>query len=81
MQSSKSYIKNSGDILRKIKGIPSVLSNDILVTAEMVGLYPWIPHDSGLKAFKNVLDKPLKIYPLQTLSKWLSLPWGKLFRN
>ena len=57
MQSSKSYIKDSGDFIRKIKDIPFISSNAILVTADLVGLYPSIPHDSGLKALRNILDK------------------------
>ena len=57
MQSSKSFIKDSGDFLRKIKDIHYISSNAILVTADVVGLYPSIPHDSGLKALKNNLDK------------------------
>ena len=27
------------------------------MTADVVGLYPSIPHKAGLKAFKNALDK------------------------
>ena len=57
MQSSKSYIKDSGDFIRKIKDIPFISSNAILVTADVVGLYPSIPHDSGLKPLRNILDK------------------------
>ena len=57
MQSSKSYIKDSGDFIRKIKDIPFISINAILVTADVVGLYPSIPHDSGLKALRNILDK------------------------
>ena len=56
MQSSKSYIKDSRD-LRKIKDIHYIPSNAILVTGDVVGLYPSIPHNSGLKALKNILDK------------------------
>ena len=57
MQSSKSYIKDSGDFIRKIKDIQYIPSNAILVTADMVGPYASILHDSGLKALKNILDK------------------------
>ena len=57
MQSRKSYIKDSGDFIRKIKDIYYISSNVILITANVVGLYPSIPHDSGLKALKNNLDK------------------------
>ena len=57
IQSSKSYIKYGRDFIRKIKDIHYVSSNAILVTADVVGLYPSIPHDSGLKVLKNILDK------------------------
>ena len=57
MQSSKSYIKDSRDFIRKIKDIHYIPSNPILVTADVVGLYSSIPHDSGLKALKSILDK------------------------
>ena len=49
MQSIWSYIKDLGDLNR--------LKNSILVTADVVGLYPSIQHDTGLKAFEDVLEK------------------------
>ena len=55
MQSSKSCIKDSGDFIRKIKFIQFILSNVIFVTADMVGLYPSIPQDSGLQDTINPL--------------------------
>ena len=57
MQSSKSYIKDSGDFIRKSKDIQYIPSIAILVTVDVVGLYPSIPHDSELKALINILDK------------------------
>ena len=41
----------------KIKEIQYIPSNAILVTADVIELYPSIPHDSGLKVLKNILDK------------------------
>ena len=52
MQSSKSYTKDSGDFIRKIKDIHYI---PILVTADVVGVCPSVPHTAGLKAFKNIL--------------------------
>ena len=49
MQSGWSYIKDSGDFLKKIK-------NAILVTADVVGLYPNIPNSTGLNALGNMLE-------------------------
>ena len=44
MQENWSYIKDSEDFINK-------------VTADVVGLYPSIPHKAGLKAIKNALEK------------------------
>ena len=57
MQESWSYIKDSGDFIQKIKSITNIPENSILVTADVVGLYPSIPHAEGLNALKNVLDR------------------------
>ena len=38
------YIKDTGDFLNKIKNINAIPENAILVTADVVGLYPSIPH-------------------------------------
>ena len=46
----------------KIKEIQYIPSNAILVTADVTELYPSIPHDSGLKALKNILDKKAPKY-------------------
>ena len=56
MRKGLSYIKDSGDFIRKIKRIGSVPKNVILVIADVVGLYPSITH-VALKALKQALDK------------------------
>ena len=48
MQSGWSYNKDSGDFLKKIKNVGNIPENAILVTADVVGLYPNIPHNVGL---------------------------------
>ena len=50
MQSAKSYIKDTSDFLRKLKELGEVPENAILATADVVGLYPSIPHSDGLEA-------------------------------
>ena len=50
MQKGKSYIKDSGDFINKIKSLQNIPEGAILVTADVVGLYPSIPHEAGLKA-------------------------------
>ena len=57
MQKGLFYIRDSQHCLEKIKTLGSVPENAILVTADVVGLYPNIPHQAGLKALKEVLEK------------------------
>ena len=56
MQNGWSYIKDSGDFLKKIRNIGNIPENAILVTAEVVGLYLNIPHNAGLKALTSMLE-------------------------
>ena len=56
MQKGKSYIKDSGDFINKIRTIENIPEGAILVTADVVGLYPSIPHEAGLNALKEALD-------------------------
>ena len=57
MQSGWSYINDSGDFIKKTLTWGSIPDNAILVTADVVGLYPSILHETGLKALREVLDK------------------------
>ena len=47
MQKGKLYIRDSGNFLEKIKNVSTLPENTILVTADVVGLYPSIPHQVG----------------------------------
>ena len=53
----KPIMQNRKDFLEKIKTVGSVPENAILVTADVVGLYPNIPHQAGLKDLKEALEK------------------------
>ena len=55
MQRAWSYIKDSGDFIKKTRKLGSIPKNSILVTADIVDLYPSIPHEAGLKALRGVL--------------------------
>ena len=57
MQEGESYIKDTSDFLNKIKNVNAIPENAILVTADMVGFYPSIPHQDGLEALREALDK------------------------
>ena len=60
MQNGWSYIRDSNDSINKIKNLKNIPSNSILVTADIVGLYPSISHDSGLNAIKEALEKRVR---------------------
>ena len=45
--------------MEKRKTLGCIPDNVILVTADVVGLYPSIPHQAGLIALKEALDKSL----------------------
>ena len=51
-----SYIKDLSDFIRKIN-LADIPEGAILVTADVVGLYPSIPHQAGLEALKKALDE------------------------
>ena len=75
MQSSWSYIKDSGDFIKKIKDINNIPKDSILVTADVVGLYPSIPHEAGLealeKALNNRTDKKVSTGDLVKMAKFV----------
>ena len=56
-----SYIQDTPHLLRmledKNKG-PDLPDNGILVSIDVVGLYPNIPQDEGIQAFKEVINDP-----------------------
>ena len=53
MQRRSSNIKDSGDFIKKTQNLGSITEKTILVTADVMGLYPSISHDAGLKALKE----------------------------
>ena len=70
MQRGKSYIKDSGDFINKIKSLQNFPEGAILVTVDVIGLYPSIPHKSGLKALRKALDnRENKQIPTENLLK------------
>ena len=74
MQKSKSYIKDSGDFKSKIKELQSIPDGAILITSDVAGIYPSIPHEAGLKALKDALDnRENKSISTEDLIKWLVL--------
>ena len=57
MQESWCYIKDSGDFLEKIKNIGKIPEGAILVTADVIGLYPSISYGAGLEALQKILSE------------------------
>ena len=58
MKTGKSYyIKDTSDFLEKLKNRGNIPYNAIFVTADVVGLYPSIPHDDGLQALYEKLEE------------------------
>ena len=60
MKEEKSYIKDTADFLDKIKDLAEIPEGAILVTADVVGLYPSIPHTEGLEVLHKQYDKFLQ---------------------
>ena len=59
MKQVESYIRDTRDVLAKLKAVAEVPQGAILVTADVVGLYPSIPQSEGL----NILKKWYETYP------------------
>ena len=57
MKQGNSHIKDPGDFLDKLSVIRKIPIGAILVIAEVVELYPSIPHDEGLKVLWKQHDK------------------------
>ena len=57
MQSGWSYIRDSGDFTDKMKRIGKVPESSILLTADVVGLYPRIPCKEWILALKSKLEE------------------------
>ena len=70
MREGMSYIKDSNDFMHKIKDLKYIPNDALLVTADVVGLYPSIPHETRLQA----LDvERTKRFRYMILSKWQHL--------
>ena len=57
IKADKSNIKDTGEFLEKLENLGNILSNAILVTADVVGLYPIIHHYAGLQALFEKLEE------------------------
>ena len=57
IQERMSYIKDSNDFKHKIRNLTDIPNDALLVTVDVVGLYPSIPREAGLQALKEVLER------------------------
>ena len=57
VQNGWSYIRGSGDFIDKMKMIGKIPEGSFIVTADVVGLYPSIPHNKGISALKQELEE------------------------
>ena len=70
MQEGTSYIKDTGHFLKILRGIGKLPKDAILVTADVFGLHPSIPHKDGLKALrKKVRNRQDKKVAYRRISK------------
>ena len=53
----KSYVKDTNDFLRKLHGLKTLPKDFLMCTIDVVGLYPNIPHDEGIAAVKEALER------------------------
>ena len=56
MKEWKSYIKDASNF-EKLKNLGNIPSNAILITADVVGLYPRIPHNAGPQVLYEKLEE------------------------
>ena len=57
MHKGESYIKDTGDFLNKIIDTNAIRKNAISVTADVVYFYSSVPHQAGLEALREALNK------------------------
>ena len=63
MKGSRSYVKDARDILHRLKHLGKVPSNVILVTANVVDLFPSILDEARLKALYEKLEESVEKKP------------------
>ena len=79
MKSGNLYVKDNGDFLDKIKSLGRI-PDAFLVTAHVMGLYPSILHDAGLKAalYEKLEERSEKKFHLQIWLTWQNLYSGTI---
>ena len=52
----RSFVKDTNDFLCKLQSVNNITGKSILCTIDVVGLYPNIPHEDGLRALRKHLE-------------------------
>ena len=60
MQNGNSYTRDSYHFLERIKNFHTIPDNAMLVTADVMGLYPSSPHSADLNSLKKAIEKHFK---------------------
>ena len=73
VQTIPHILEDTRDFLCRLNDLPEIPENAILVTFDVVGLYPNIPHEEGIEIIKTFLNerdnKPVKTESLRDLAK------------
>ena len=57
VRQGKPYVKDTNHILRTLGDTEKVAEGELLCTMEVAGFYPCIPHEQGIEAMKEELEK------------------------
>ena len=57
MKTLPSYVKDTTDFICKIKSVPNLSKNSLLITLDVTSLYTNIPHEDGIKACNYYLNQ------------------------
>ena len=69
MKSLPSFVKDTTDFICKIKSVPKLKQNSLLVTLDVTSLYTNIPHEDGIEACKYFLNQDKSISRLSKVSQ------------
>ena len=69
-----SYVKDTSDVISKLKAVETVPDNSYLVSLDVKSLYTNIPNSEGIKVAKSSLDNlPRKAIATKVITTFLSL--------
>ena len=48
---------DSTDVLNRLEGLVGILERSIICTMDVIGLYPHIPHEDGLRNVREIVEE------------------------